>query len=150
MDDRISEVIQQVMEETTFTPVALKRFQEIADLADERESLIAELRAENLSLENLNQKRRKKEMALEKKLEGFDERERALVEREKQITALEKNAAVADAKSQTWREACGLIFRNAEVRKSMSGGGNIPDPNGTYSGATIYTDRNSTTTEEEV
>src|SRR3990167_2012241 len=50
-------------------------------------------------------------------LTAWTAREAALVKREFEITKLEKDAAVAAGKSQTYQECFGLVFRNAEIRE---------------------------------
>ncbi len=75
---------------------------------------------------------------------SWSAREAALVKREAEITKLEKDAAVAAGKSQTYQECFALVFRNAEIREIFKAitPMTVPTPGGSH-----YVQNNETRTE---
>lgn len=89
--------------------------------------------------------------SMKAEIDRFKAAHGALAEREKKITELEKNEAVAKAVAYTWESACGLVFRNTTVREQMFGQaprGVDANPNSYHSGDTVPTSADVTRTVE--
>jgi len=83
-------------------------------------------------------------VSLTSSIAAWTAREAALVKRELEITKLEKDAAVAAGKSQTYQECFALVFRNAEIRETLKAitPMTVPTPGGSH-----YVQNNETRTE---
>ena len=116
MDQRISEVISQVVSEGTFTPVALAQMEtalkKVVDLEKDllaADTLAADLRRE---LDTQNSTIAQLRAGIAK----HAERDTDLAKRETEITNLEKQAATATAQLAGYKEALETIMRPAAVR----------------------------------
>lgn len=117
-NEKIAQAIQEAIEEQTFTKDALARFNVLIDQVEELEQ---ENRALDLSLTNKTAALETAQGAaadLQSQLETYKTQEEELAKREAKMVALERNEAVANARSETWKEAAGLMFRNTEIRRS--------------------------------
>lgn len=117
----ITEAIDKIIEEETFSASAVEGIKALRDKAADLEFEVKDL-SDRLTAETKNSS------AVETELSAFKgqqsvvaARESAVKEREEKITELEKGQAVSAARAETYKECVGLIFRNTEFKRSMFG-----------------------------
>ncbi len=119
MDERIAEAIQAVVNEATFQPEVLTRMkaaiERVAALEATLEQREAQLSASQRTVRDLKDVR---DTAL-REIAEVRAQEADLQLREKAVHDAEKSQAAHEAAAQTWEKACGLIFRNTSVRRTM-------------------------------
>lgn len=118
--NQLSNLIDKMVQEKTFSLDALTAIQKLRESALEMERTIALLRedreAQRIVGEELNRKLHEANL----QLANIAIREKSVEEREAKIFALEKSEAVANAKSSTLDSMFDRIFRNTIVRETIN------------------------------
>lgn len=121
MDKRISDTIQQVINEGTFTPDALKQFQEALEQAKAVEEKLTLVRGERDDYQAQCEDQRKEIMRLEAANEAIEERERAIHNREVECHKAEILNAAFEARAQTFSECFNKVFGNVQMHRRIHG-----------------------------
>lgn len=113
-EDEMKVLLQRLLEKQTFSVEAAEG---IAKLREQNATLNQRLEYANARVKDQGQDVTRLESALEKATKELQE----LRSRESKIVEHEKAVAVANARAETMKEMAGLIFRNTEIRRNMSG-----------------------------
>jgi len=105
------DLINELVEQKTFSLDALDRVKTLRDQVGELEMKRDTLMGQNDTLQRENNRVKTIESSL-------SERERAVTEREKNITTLERETAVAKAESAVYRDVVTRMFANRIVREA--------------------------------
>jgi len=121
MDNRISDAIQDVMAETTFTEGALQKFkdalEQVKTLESDLESDRQELRDALKHTYGLEQDNK----AQAKTIQTLKAREREMEKREDLCHAKEVDNAAHKARAEAIKECFGMVFGNPTVHRSIHG-----------------------------
>lgn len=115
------DAIDALVKERTFTADALEGVVALKARAAALEKQLTEVVALREQTQQQLQRttdRLNEQLGIENRIKA---REDAVYTREQQMTKLERETAVAQAVSATWKEAVTLIFRNTQIRESMMG-----------------------------
>ena len=129
-ESQLTALIDQLVQDRTFSVEGVEAIAALRERAADLESFNDGLERATTEL------RREKELAeggasrLETELKLCRDREDAVAEREDKVTALELNAACAQARAETFKECFGIVFKNTEVRREMFGSVPVADPSG--------------------
>jgi hypothetical protein len=145
MED-IIKAVQAAMAEAALTPIALNHINNLvqeAKKADERADQEAKRNAE---LDRTNREQADRIAKLTGEVNGL----RATAE---DVQAHKLSAAVAEAKAETVQECFKLVFRNAQIRETVTRDTPVPitfgDQNGTYTNVERHATTEAITREEE-
>jgi hypothetical protein len=144
--EEIINAVRNAMAEAALTPVALNHINNLVNEAKktgERADLEAKRNAE---LDRTNREQADRIAKLTAEVNGL----KACAE---DVQAHKLTAAVAEAKAETVQECFKLVFRNAQVRETVTRDTPVPitfgDQNGTYTNVERHTTTEAITREEE-
>lgn len=134
MSDKLTKLIDEIIEQKTFSLDALDSIKKLRDKAQEQESAL-KFKDEMLDAKKTIELTIRAEMAVQAtQLATWKTREDELKKRELTMTALEKSSAIADAKATSYIEFARLVFANRITREKVlhSTPVVIPTPGGSY------------------
>ena len=146
----IADEIDKLVEANTLSGAGVKAMEALRVRVVEQEKLLEQSR-ENGRIQSVELGQTKTLYAnAQARNATWDSREAALVKREAEITKLEKDAAVAAGKSQTYQECFALVFRNAEIRETLKSTTPVVYPNigGGTGYANVHETRNEVTRQQ--
>ncbi len=132
--DKISELLAAIGRKTSFTPDAVQEFNDLLTKVANLENTVTMDKTHISTLQNDLRQAVYDRDKNQRELSDYKEREKNLIERENTVTTLEQQKAVAQAESATFEKCFGLVFRNAEIRRTMTG--MAPDHGKEYGGST--------------
>ncbi len=128
--DELTQLIDKMVHEKTFSMEGVEAVKALRDKAQDMEAELTRIKAGYEREKQQVSAWERKNGAAENRLKAWEAREQALQKRELTMTELEKAAAVARAKEETFRECVGLVFRNSTLRREMFGQQPIADNSG--------------------
>ena len=143
MDD-LTKLIDQIVEDKTFSLEAVKIIEELRATAISLEEEVSQINKTYIAEQATSKELRKKNDLLTARVMKISDREKAVEAREAKITELEKAKAVAQAQASTYQSCMELVFRNTVVRREMLGSVPIIDSSG------YHTQQTSSETTTEV
>lgn len=144
----LTDMIDKMVAEKTFTLEGVEAIKKLRDRAAEQEGAITKLK-------ELDEEHRRELARVRTELASAKEkntywagREEAIAGREKVMSNVEKNGAVAEAVAAAYKDAMSIVFKPNMVRESVFRNRNEPLPPGGSYGQVMMSDNETSTREE--